>query len=218
VYLCRLCLVALVSLAVAAAEPPAENENKEQPPPGEKNTKAEPVLKEGKNLPGPFHPFNVNGPRKGKFHCLVSAQGLDPLVLLFVRELEFGDPLKELLRRFDSACVRNPNVRLACAVVFLSEDFDKQDAVVTNDDKREELAKKLDGLAKELKLQKVVLCLDDKYDVQKYDLEREEATYTLVVARKAKIVRAEYVPRDKLTPEKVSAIVKVLADKLGAVR
>jgi hypothetical protein len=221
VSLCRLSLVVLVSLAAAAAEPPAEDKKKPEAPPAGKEPRTRAVLEENQNLPGPFHAFNVTGPRKGNFHCVVSGQGLDPLVLLFVRDLDFSDPakeFKELLRRLDGACVKNPSVRLACAVVFLSEDLKEKDTVVTCDDKREDLAGKLEALADELKLQKVVLCLDDKYDVEKYDLERGEAAYTLVLARKAKIVAAESIPRDKLTPEKVAAIVKLLADKLGAVR
>ncbi len=221
-HLCRClsaALVGLAALALVAAEPQAEDKKKEESPPAAKG-KARAALEPGKDLPGPFHPFNVNGPRKNNFHCVVSGQGLDPLVLLFVRDMELTDTLKDLLRRLDAACVKNPNLRLACAAVFLPDDLKDRDAVIVNDDKRDDLAAKLAELADagDMKLQKVVLCLDDRADVEKYDLEREEATCTLVLANKAKVVATEFIQRDKLTPEKVDAIVKLLADKLGAVR
>ncbi len=218
--LCRLLSVALLPLAVLAAEPPAEDKKNDKAPPAVK------ALKAGNDLPGPFHPYNVNGPNAGHFHCVVSGQGFDPLVLLFVRDLEVSDPLRKLLQRLDQACVKNPNVRLACAVVFLSDELKQKEPgtlmddnpVVIDDDKREELAQKLVDLAgpKGLDLQKVVLCLDHKSDVEKYVL-AEDAAYTLVLAHKARIVATETIPRDKLD-EKGDAIVQLLADKLGAVR
>jgi hypothetical protein len=195
-----------------AADPPTPAKDKDKPP--AKETKGR-SLEPGKDLPGPFHPFNATGPRKGNFHCLVSQHGLDPMLLLFVRELQFSDSLKDLLRRVDNAIAKNPDVRLACAVVFLSEDLPD---TVQNDDKREELAQKLADLANDLKLKHVILCLDGKADLEKYDLDRQEAAFTLVLYRKLRILDSESIARDQLTPEKVDAILKLLADKVGAKR
>ena len=189
-HLYRLTLVALVSLAAAAAEPPAKEKEKEkgESSPPAKETKTVPSLTVGTDLPGPFHPFNINGPAKDRFHCVVSQQGLDPMVLVFVRDLQITEPLKDLLRRLDAACVKNPNVRLACAAVFLSDDLTRP---VEMDDLREELASKLRDLADELKLKQVVLCVDGLADVEKYDLDREKAAYTVVLFRKLKVVATE---------------------------
>jgi hypothetical protein len=214
-HLCRLSLVALISLAVAAAEPPAKDKDKEDTPAPKKDPKAGPALAVGKNLPAPFHPFNVNGSGKDKFHCVVSAQGFDPMVLVFVRDLEFSDALKDLLRRLDNACVKNPRARLGCAVVFLTEELTDP---VTMDDLREEMAQKLRDLAEELKLQKVVLCLDSKADVEKFDLERERAAYTVVLYNRLKIVATYSIQRDDLKAAKVDEVLKQAADKFGAVR
>lgn len=206
----RLLLLLAATVLGAAADPPAKDKGKPPAPPVKVR-----ALEPGKDLPGPFHPFNANGPRKGNFHCLVSQYGLDPLVLLFVREVQFSDGLKDLLRRLDNAIDKNPTARLHCGVVFLSDDLTD---VVLNDDKREELAQKLADLANDLKLKHVVLCLDGKADVEKYDLDREEAAYTLVLSRKLLILASESIARDKLTPEKTDAILQMLADKVGTRR
>ncbi len=217
-HLCRLSLVALISLAGAAAEPPDQPKEKGKPPPPAKDAKAKPLVA-GRDLPGPFHAFNVNGPGKDHFHCVVSQHGFDPMVLLFVRDLEVSDPLKDLLKRLDNACLKNPGVRLGCAVVFLSEDLQAPEkGGVENDDKREELAQKLRDLAGELKLEKVILCLDSAKDpdLENYVQDRE-AAYTVILYRKLKVVAIESILRDKL-PNKVADILKQTADKFGAVR
>jgi hypothetical protein len=218
-HLRRLSLVALISLAAVAAEPADKDKDKGGTPPSTKDAKAKPALAVGQDLPGRFHPFNVNGSSRDHFHCVVSQHGFDPMVLLFVRDLEFSDPLKDLLKRLDNACLKNPEVRLGCAVIFLSEDLEEPESgVVKNDDKREELAQKLKDLVGELKLEKVVVCLDSRNDpaLEKYALDRE-AAYTVVLYRKLRVVSFESILRDKL-PDRVGDILKQVADKFGAVR
>jgi hypothetical protein len=184
-------------------------------------------LAPGKDLPGPFHPFCVSGPYiaklqqasekdrvQGRFHCPISAHGLDPMVLLFVQGLNFTEPLKDLLVRLDAAIEKNPNVRLGAAVVFLSNDLPD---VVTMDDKRDELAEQLRSLASALKLKNVSLCLDSKSDLEKYGLDKEEA-YTIVLVRRYAVVTLEAIPRDSLTADKVAQVMAQVGQKLGATR
>jgi hypothetical protein len=203
--------LAFVPLLSLAADPPTPAKDSRAAP---KDPKGNP-LAVGKDVPGPFHPYNVTGPRKGNFHCVISDHGMDPMVLLFVQDLRFSEPLKDLLRRLDNAVEKNPKLRLGCAAVFLTDDLKD---VVGEDDKREEMAQQLADLGNDLKLKHVVLALDTKSDVEKYDLEREEAAYTLVLYRKFRILAGEALPRDKLTPEKVDEVMKLVADKLGATR
>jgi hypothetical protein len=216
-FLISACLVA-PALALAADQP--------KPAAGSRSGGA---LAPGKDLPGAFNPFCVTGPYiaklqqqagekekiGGRFHCPVCAHGLEPLVLLFVRDLRFGDPLKDLLVRFDAAVEKNPNTRLAVAVVFIS---DVLTDLVTMDDKREELAEQLRSLAATLKLKNVSLCLDSKSDLEKYDLDRDEAAYVVVLARRCQVLASEAIARDQLTPEKVDQVLKQVAEKLGASR
>jgi len=169
----------------------------------------------GDNLPGPFHPFNVNGPRKDSFSCPVSASGLEPGILVFVRDLEAGEAFKGLLQKLDNAVAKNPKFHLTVTVVFLSEDLkdvvggdDKQD------DKREELVGKIDDIVKALMLKHVVCTLTTRADVKAYRL-AEDAVYTLVAYHKYQIRAVESLDKDKLTAEKVQALVAMLGEKLG---
>ena len=80
--------------------PPAK---KKAPP-----AKDDSPLQVGKNLPGPFHPYNVTGPHKQHFHCLVSEHDVDPMVMIFHKNVDFADPLANLLKKIDSAIDKIP--------------------------------------------------------------------------------------------------------------
>ena len=65
------------------------------------------------DAPGPFHAYNVTGKYKGRYHSQISEFGLEPMVMLFTRETEFSDPLKDLLKQIDNAAEKNPAARSA---------------------------------------------------------------------------------------------------------
>jgi hypothetical protein len=162
------------------------------------------------------------GPRAkiaGRFHCPVSHHGLDPMLLLFVRETDVSDGLKDLLVRLDAVVKKNPNVRLGVAVVFIS---DKIEDVVTDDEIRDELADQLKKTASDLKWQdeerRIAFCLDGKRDLEKWELGRGDATYVLVLLRNYAVVAAEAIKRDDLNAAKGDAILRELAEKFGATR
>jgi hypothetical protein len=171
------------------------------------------TLAPGKDLPGPFHPYNVNGPHKGRFHCLVSEQGLKPLVLLIARGLEKDAAFGALLQQLDGAVARNPTLHLNVFVVFLSDELP---SVVADDDKREDLARNLQTLAETLKLRHVVLCLGDKADLARYNLDPGVAL-TVVLASKLKIVASHALTGDKIKAQ-AKVILDEVASKLGARR
>jgi hypothetical protein len=197
------------------------------------------VLAPGKNLPGTFHPFNVNAAvppeeipvettektksklppysTRQRFHCLISEYDLDPTVMLLVRVSEDNPALRALLTKLDAAINRNRRVvRLRAFAVFLHDDLTD---VVTQDDKREEYARALDRLADDLKLRHVVLALAAPSDLAKYRL--GDDALTAVLYKKLKIVSSYRVPRDKLDSADAPVVKAVLADaaaKLGATR
>ena len=94
---------------------------------------------------------------KGRYHSPISQFGLEPMVMLFTRETEFSDPLKDLLKQIDNAVEKNPAARLHPFLVVQADDLpevigvDPDPAVASkDDDKRIELATKLEGEANAL--------------------------------------------------------------------
>jgi hypothetical protein len=196
-------LFSLLLLAAVAADAP-EKEGKVP-------------LKPGNNLPGPFYPYNVTGPHKGHFHCFVSEHGLDPAVLVFHRGLEVRDAFKDLLKQLDTTLEKNVRANLAGYVVFIAEDLPEVFGVNDkDDDRREELAAKLDDLAKALMLKHVIVCLDSKTDVGRYGLGDEAVT--VVLYRKLQIRGSHSLTRNQVTEARVKEIMGEVAEKLGAKR
>jgi hypothetical protein len=241
-----LLLLALVVFGAAADTPPAEKdappEKKDTPspkkdappekkdaPPAEKDAppakKDGASLQPGKDLPGPFHPYNVTGLHKQHFHCLISEHGLDPMVMIFHKDVDFSDPLVNLLKKLDTAIDKNPNARLGAFVVFIPEELsdvtgsaDKDaDANSKNDDVRRELEKKVADKGADLKLKNVVLCLDSKSDVEKYHL-NDDNLVTVVLYTKFRTVAVFALPRSEFTDAAVEKVMAAVADKLGAKR
>ncbi len=199
--MCRFLPSVLVGLGFlsVAAEPPAAPD-------------APSSLKVGSNLPGPLHPYNVTGPRKGKFHSLIADYGTNPVVMIMSRDLEVGDPFKQLLQGLDQAIDKNPALRLGCFVVFLDGNLN---SVVEEDDKRDEAATKLEDQAKEAGLKNVVFTLDSKDALKNYGLE-DQAAVTVVLYRKYRIEQTFSLTKDQLTEAKVKEILAAVATKLGA--
>jgi hypothetical protein len=160
-------------------------------------------LKPRENLPGTFLPYNVTGPYKGRFHCLVSDYGLEPVVMVFVHGVEISDPVKDLLKGLDEWIEKNPASRLHAFVVFVSDDVPE---LLTSDDKRTELANGLENQANGLMLKNVVVTLDSPKDVEKYDL--GDSAATAVLYRK---YRVESVHRMSKTDAKAE-VDKILAE------
>jgi hypothetical protein len=171
-------------------------------------------LAPGKTLPGPFHPYNATGASKGRYHCLISEYGEDPVVLIFARGLYDNEAFRDLLSRIEAAITRNPTARLRCCVVFLPRELPNP---VTDDDKRDELAPGLEKLAEEAKLKQVVLCLGSKPELAKYELD-DSADLTVVLYRKFQILSSFAVPADKIDAGLVKSIMAELGPKLGATR
>jgi hypothetical protein len=223
--ICSLALLALTAISAIADDPPTDKKT----PPAKKE--AAPSKKDlapltvGNNLPGPFHPYNVTGPYKQHFHCLVSEHGLEPMVMIFHKNVDFSEPLPKLLQRLDTAIDKNPSTSLGTFVVFLPDDLPdvagskekSQDTNSKNDDARLELEKKVEQAGSDMKLKHVVLCLDNKSDVSKYALS-ENNLVTVVLYTKLKIVAVHSLSKSDFTDAAVEKIMADVADKLGAKR
>ncbi|HTU93122.1 MAG TPA: hypothetical protein VMF69_23780 [Gemmataceae bacterium] len=189
------------------------------------NKKDDAPLKVGNNLPGTFHPYNVTGPHKQHFHCLISEHGLEPMVMIFFKNADFSDPLPKLLKGLDAAIDKNPNTPFGAFVVFVPDDLPDavgsngkdQDTNNKNDDARLELEKKIDQNGADMKLKHVVLCLDHKSDVAKFGL-RDDNLITVVLYKKLKVVAVHALPKSDFTEAAVEKIMADVADKLGAKR
>ena len=96
---------------------------------------------EGKNLPGSFQPYNLNG-RKGRdrLHCLVCEFQLNPVVLVFVREGKQKEHkiLTELVKKIEAKVKKYRKTNfLSSFVVFLTPDAKSSatEAKIVNPDK-----------------------------------------------------------------------------------
>src|SRR5262249_10956317 len=169
----RSCVVTALALLLVVA---ASAQDKKPPAKG--------VLKPGDDLPGTFQPYNVNGKNKGRFHCLVCQHGLNPVAAVFVKGTDNLEGVGALLQALDAAAMNKKNEKagLAAFAIFIDEQLPD---VVGNDDKREELAKKLDDIAG--KLDRVVLALEGRGNLEKYQL-NPDAEGTLLLYNKLKIV------------------------------
>jgi hypothetical protein len=203
-------LLTVAALAAGAQVAPKDDKAKKDG----KAADATDPLAPGKDLPGPFHPFNVTGPYADHFHCPVSDHNLDPGVLVFSRDLVLSPPLRKLLSGLDAAIDKNPAVRLAAAATFLSDDLPN---VVEDDDKRDELKGRVQAMAKDLGLKHVVLSLDSRADLEKY-LRGENVVVTVVLYKKFQIVASHPLQRDEFTDAKVQEILGEVASKLGATK
>lgn len=123
-------LLPLLGLLLAATVAFADNDKK-------------PGLHEGANLPGPFHPYNVTGKHKGKFHCLVCQHGLNPTVMVVLRgaEVPAGEALTKLLKDLNEEVPRRRGVNLGSFVVFVADGLKD---VVTEDGKRDKLVRQVE--------------------------------------------------------------------------
>lgn len=178
--------------------------------PQEKPADKKDGLKPGMELPGSFQAYNVNGRFKGRFHCLVCQHGLNPVAAVFVRGSDDLEGVSALLQGLETAVKnkKNEKARLAAFAVFTDEQLPD---VVSNDDKRDEVAKKLDDMA--AKLDRVTVALESKSNLEKYQL-NPDADVTLILYDKLKVVEIKKLAKGKLTKESVPALVNEIVTKL----
>ncbi len=73
----------------------------------------------GQKVPGPVFPLHVTGPDAGQQVCLYCKNGVNPVAMIFARELT--PAVAELLTRIDAATVANQKADMGSFAVFLND-------------------------------------------------------------------------------------------------
>ena len=144
----------------------------------------------GEDVPGPFHPLNVNGEDAGKKACLYCKAGDSPVVAVFARSAD-NAALRKLIATIEEVAAKNPKAELNSFVVFCS-----------NSDK---LEGELKDLAEKSELKNVVLAIEEPAGPEKYKINRDaEVT---VVLYKERVVKANHsFAKGKLTDKDVETV------------
>jgi len=155
-------------------------------------------------LPGPFHPFNINGDHANHPHCLVCDYGLKPVAMVFVRDAsEIGKPVVNLLQKLDEAVDKFHNARLKGFAVFLSEDYAKEE-------NRKEVLARMDEVVKKADLKHVVVAVDGPTGPEAYHLNKD-VDVTVILYEKHKVVANFAFLKDKLNAQDTNAILTAVA-------
>jgi hypothetical protein len=156
-------------------------------------------LQVGDRLPGAFSPLNVTGAHAGRKHCLVCEHGLNPAVVVFARDLDAG--LLLLIAQLEAAAGKHRGVQLGAFVVFLNAG--------------DGLEKRLQEAAKKLKLQEVVLAIDDPAGPEGYAIDREVAVLVVLYCKHEVKARHAF-KKDELTEKNAAKILDDLPKILPA--
>jgi len=146
----------------------------------------------GESVPGPFHPLNVTGEKKGEKFCLFCVNGENPVAMVFAREN--SPELTKLIKKLDQATAKNKSKSMGSFVVYLSD--------------KEGLDKELASMAEKEKIEKTVLSIDNPGGPKAYNVAKDaDVTVVLYVDRKVKANHAF-----KKGELKDDAIEKIVAD------
>ncbi len=111
----------------------------------------------GKEVPGPFHPVNVNGEQAGKKACLYCANGPNPVAAVFIRGL--NPQVATLLKKLDEATEKNSKAQMGSFAVFCSD--------------QEGLESTLKDLVGKQNLKRMILAIDNPAGPKDYDIARD---------------------------------------------
>jgi hypothetical protein len=173
-------------------------------------------LQPGKDEVGPFVPYNVTGKNvhpdkffRGNFHSLVSENGLDPVVMVFVRGADPNAAALNLAQKLDALVETNQRQRLAACMVFLSDTIKD---MVKDDDKREAEAGNLFDKFKGLSHLAVALDVpSDVHDSYKLN-DKAEVTALFYYKYRVEMIRS-YAPKT-LDEAAVNTLIEDIQRKL----
>lgn len=149
-------------------------------------------LQPEEKIPSTFQPLNVTGEQAGNKYCLVCEHGLNPVVMIFAREL--SEPLIRLLSQLDAATGKHRARGMGSFVVFLSD----SDA----------LEEQLKELAKKQGFKHLILSIDAPAGPDDYKIARD-ADVTVVLYHQH-VVKANHAFRKGQLKDQ--DIEKILAD------
>lgn len=178
--------------------------------------------KAGAYMPAAFECFNINGPAKGRPHCLVCKFGLSPAVLIFAREPVEGkdEAFNELLKKLDETAAEFDFRNFAVGVVILSPDArdstnnaqeEKSAELIKEAVKREKLLERLEKRAEPLK--NVIVAYHLPEGPKKYNL-NPKAAVTILFYERLKITDNWAFAPAALQDKDVKAIMKRVSEAL----
>lgn len=121
--------------------------------------------------PKPFFPLNLNGPTPDEKQCLVCRNGNNPVAMIFARDT--NEQLVALITKLDAETVKNSGKKMGSFAVFCND--------------AEGLPAKLKAIAKDQKLQKLVLAVDNPTGPEPYKIAKD-ADITVVLYNQSKVV------------------------------
>ncbi|MFL5339193.1 MAG: hypothetical protein ACJ8F7_03415 [Gemmataceae bacterium] len=146
----------------------------------------------GSELPGPFHPLNVNGENAGQKSCLYCRYGGDPVAFVFAGR---NTPeVAQLIKLLEAATQAHKAADLGGCVIFCSAD--------------ESLKGQLEALAKKEGLKNIILAIDEPAGPEEYKVAKD-ADVTVLLC-KEKTVKVNYAFRKGELNDK--AIAQIVAD------
>ena len=153
---------------------------------------AEPLksgLQTGEKIETIFEPVNVNGEHAGEPHCLVCENGLNPVAMIFARDV--SEPLVSLIKQLDAQVAKNKKFDMGCFVVFLGD--------------QEALKPKLAEVAKKQQLKHVILAIDRPAGPDGFNVSKD-AEVTVVLYERHTVAANHAFAKDKLTDKSVESI------------
>lgn len=140
------------------------------------------------DLPGAFHPYVLNGPHEGQFHCVVCDHGLFPGAIVFIRGTEVSDETSKLLKGLNSVAKSHEKARFAIFAVFLDADLSSSlTGDNKTDDRRQELADKLRPIQKQEGYDHAIFALEAEKHLKDYKMGEKDAV-TVILFSKLKVV------------------------------
>lgn len=149
-------------------------------------------LQVGERITSIFEPLNVTGPYQGERHCLVCENGVNPVVMIFARDINAS--LEKLLIEVDRATAKHQSQQMGSFLVLLGG--------------KDEQSQQLSELARRHQLKHLVLSVDELEGPPGFAV-APNAEFTAILYRDFE-VKANYAFSDGGLPEK--SIPAILAD------
>ncbi|MFZ4608167.1 MAG: hypothetical protein ACOYNM_00005 [Gemmataceae bacterium] len=127
------------------------------------------ILKEGEILPGPFHAFLLNGPRKDRLHALINEKPDKTFILMFFQCSSVPEYLGKSLEDLNSNIKGNKSKGFptSAMAIFVNPDIKN---VVKDDEKRNDFVKAIRAAISEEKSDFIEVAVDDLNDLKNYKL------------------------------------------------
>jgi len=154
----------------------------------------------GQEVPGPFHPLNVTGPKAGEKNCLYCQNGSNPVAMIFARDV--SEPVTKLIKKVDAATAQHGDCQMGSFVVFLSD--------------AEDLQAKLKNVAEKENIKTTVLSIDNPAGPGGYKVSKD-ADVTVVLYNQHKVKSNFAFKKGELKDKDIDLVVaditKILPEK-----